>query len=468
MAPRRAGSHNSPYSAASARPGPSRRGSTLAQKVASALTAFETLLLSLWVVGFLAHLVTILADLVVRQFRRTSTTRKVLSCIIIVAAIEFLVPFIGTLTGPVASVERCLRVHRAAYAQAYNAVEDSLHRNLHRDIDMANCPSAAIGDYGPCLRNSLINSKRKGRVTYDAKDTMKFFIKFRPRLLEPRPRSFIFNLLTSDKPLFDISRLSPIQQEGLALWYECSYPPFGQTLTQPLNLSCPFQAFNLLFFHNTLGDGRMFLPTESVNRDPLPEHINQDLQNALTVSIPQEDAMERLHTRRILHIGATPLSKMTPLEVEHTPHNLAKILSQLLHEMLHVTHYIYTCPICYSDRCAAVDDPDVGGLGYRQTWLPLTVAIDLMLAKERVLEIPGVNWKEHRLNLHADRVAAAMKDETIIIQMQSESNGEETDSWGDLHLHWSMKDHLIDMMRDGDLNGSFPGQRPDPAPFVVA
>ena len=468
MAPRRAGSHISPYSAASARPGPSRRGSTLTQKFASALTAFETLLLSLWVVGFLAHLVTILADLVIRQFRGTSTTRKVLSCIIIVAAIEFLVPFIGTLTGPVASVERCLHVHRTAYAQAYNTAENSLHRSFERDIDIINCPSAAIGDYGPCLRNSLVHSQRKGRVTYDAKDTMKFFLKYRPRLLEPRPRSSIFNVLTSDKPSFNVSRLSPTQREGLVLWSKCSYPPFAQTLTQPLNLSCPFQAFNLLFFHNTLGDGQMFLPTESINHDTPPKHINRNLQDALTVSIPQEDAVDRFFTRRILHIGATPLLKMTSLVIEHTPHKLAKTLSQLLHEMLHVTQYIYTCPICYSDRCGAVDHPVVGGLRYRQMWLPLTVAIDLMLAKERVLEIPGVNWKEHRLNLHADRVAAAMKDTTIIIQMELESNGEEMDSWENLELSWRFQGRLIDMALDGDLNSSFPALRPDPAPFVVA
>ena len=467
MAPRRARSYKSPYIAASARPGPLRREYTLAQKVSIGLTIVETFLLSLWIIALLAHLVTILADFVARLFRRTGT-KKFLIGMTIIATVVIVVEIIGSLTAPVASLEGCLHVHRAAYAQADDKPILGLHRSLERDTNITNCPSAAKGDYRPCLRNSLNHGQRKGRVTYDTTDTMKFFLRCRPRLLEPRPRSSIFNLLTSDRPSFDVSRLSPTQREGLVLWSKCTYPPFGQTLTQPLNLSCPFQAFNLLFFHNTLGDGQMFLPTESINPDPPPKHIDEDLQDALSVSIPQEDLMDRFFTRRVLHIGATPLSKMTPLEIEHTPHNLAKILSQLLHEMLHVTQYIYTCPICYNDQCAALDHPNLGGLRYRQMWLPLTVAIDLMLAKEGVLEIPGVNWKEHRLDLHADRVAAVMKDRPVMLPMQSELNGEEWGSWEYICISEAFKGHAMDKMKDGTLETSFPAWRPDSAPFVVA
>ena len=472
MAPRRAATYRS-YSTPSSRPRPSSRDNPFVQLVQFVYEA-------LWIIAFinlLRHLVVILADFVARPFRRTepnvvarpvrSTGSKILTGITIFAIVGLVVEIIGALSSTDASLQSCKRAHRAAYAPADAPARYGVHRSLEHDTDIATCPSAAKGDYGPCLRNSLNHSKYDGRVTYDTTDTMKFFMRCRPRLLEPPPRSSIFNILSSDKPSFDVSRLSPTQREGLVLWSKCTYPRFRRTLTQPLNLACPFQAFNLLFFHNTLGDGKMFLPTKWINPHPPPEHIDDDLQDALSVSIPQEDPVDRFHTRRILHIGDTPLMKMTPLEIEHTPHNLAKILSQLLHEMLHVTQYIYTCPICYSDQCAAVDHPELGGVSYRQMWLPLTVAIDLMLAKEGVLEIPGVNWKEHRLDLHADRVAAAMKDPTVMLQMQGELNGEEWDSWEFMGLSNAFLLHEANEVADGTLNPYLPSWRPDSAPYVV-
>ena len=412
-------------------------------------------------IGYLAVLVRELTSL----FRRNDT-EKVLVGILVGAII--IVGIIGSLSGTDASLESCKDAHRAAYAQAEAPARFGLHRSLENDTDITNCPSAAKGDYGPCLRNSLNHSQYDGRVTYDTTDTMKFFLRSRPRLLQQPPRSSLFNILSSDKPSFDVSRLSPTQQEGLVLWSKCTYPRFGQTLTQPLNLSCPFQAFNLLFFHNTLGDGQMFLPTKSIYPDPPPEHTDYDLQSALAVSLPQKDTLDRAFPRRILHIGATPLLEMTPLKIEHSPHNLAKILSQLLHEMLHVTQYIYTCPICYSDQCAAVDHPDMGGLRYRQMWLPLTVAIDLLLANVGILEIPGVNWKEHRLDLHADRVAAVMKDPRMWVQMQAELNGEDWGSWEDMGIGGHFFAYTLKEMADGALKPGFPSSRPDSAPYVVA
>ena len=372
--------------------------------------------------GILARELTIL-------FRSTSSVvEKVLLGITFLATVICTLAIIRHLTGPVAGPEGCLHVHRAASGQAGAPTLFGVHRSLEHDTAITECPSAAKGDYGPCLRNSLNHSQSEGRVTYDTTDTMRFFWELRPRLLEPRPRLPISKLRASDKPSFNVSRLSPTQREGLILWSKCTYPPFGQTLTQPLNLSCPFQAFNLLFFHNTLGDGQMFLPTESIKLDPPPRHIDVDLQDALLVSIPNEDVVNRYFPPRILHIGATPSLKMTSLDIELTPYNLAKTLSRLLHEMLHVAQYIYTCPICYSRQCAPLGYPDFGRLRYAQMWLPLTVAIDLMLAKEGILEIPGVNWKEYRLDLHADRVAAAMKNKVVALHEQAELNGEE---WGE-------------------------------------
>ena len=399
---------------------------------------------------------------------RTTKVRVGITIVGIVA----IVGAIRSLTSPLASREACLHVHRKANARAGLPELLETHRNLEHDVDITNCPSAAKGDYRPCLRNSLNHSQSEGRLAYDNKDAMRFFWELRPRLLEPRPRSSIFNLLTSDKPSFNVSHLSPTQREGLVLWYKCTYPRFGQTLTQPLNISCPFQAFNLLFFHNTLGDGQMLHPTELINPDPPPKHIDQDLQRALFVSIPQEEFENRLYTPRILHIGATPLLKMTPVRIEHTPHNLAKILSQLLHEMLHVTQYIYTCPICYSDQCRVLPDyPDFGGFGDGQMWLPLLVAIDIMLAKEGILEIPGVNWREHRLDLHADLVTATMKNRHVAANIQSELNGEEWGHdlyWGDTIFSSSFVGHVVDLEADGILDFRFPSGRPHPAPFVVA
>ena len=423
----------------------------------------------LWI-GIL-WIISLLAESVARAFGRIETdTKKVLLGIIIVGTVVT-AGIIGSLAGSPTSLEGCSHLHREAFAQAGALAGLDEHRNLERDTDMTNCPSAANGDYRPCLRNNLNHSQNEGRQSYDTTDTMMFFWERRPRLLESRPRSSVFNLLTSDKPSFNVSRLSPTQREGLALWSKCTYPPFGQTLTQPLNLSCPFQAFNLLFFHNTLSDGQMFHPTESINPDPPPKHIDGDLLNALLVSIPQEDVVDRFFPRRILHIGATPLLKMTPLEIEHTPHNLAKMLSPLLHEMLHVTHYIYTCPICYSDACARLHYRDFGGLRHARMWLPLTVAIDLMLAKEGVLNIPGVNWKEHRLDLHADRVAAAMKNKRVVLPMQSELNGDELGgelSRDNVNFIETFNQYVIGKIDDGTLEPGFPSWRPDSAPYVVA
>ena len=410
-----------------------------------------------------------------RLFRRESTIiKRVKHGVMIVAAILVIRTDIGHLTGSIAGPEGCLHVHRAAYGPAGAPFPFDVHRSLARDIYKTNCPSAAKGDYGPCLRNSLNHSQHEGRVTYKTTEAMRFFWHFRPRLLEGPPRSSIFNLHTSDKPSFNVSRLSPTQREGLILWSKCTYPSFGQNLTQPLNLSCPFQAFNLLFFHNTLGDGRMFLPTESINPHPPPEHVDVDLQDALFVSVPNKDVGDRYFPRRILHIGATPLSEETPVKIEHTPHNLAKTLSQLLHEMLHVAQYIYTCPICYSRQCALHDYPDFGGLRYGQLWLPLTVAIDLMLAKEGILEIPGVNWKEHRLNLHADHVAAAMKNRGVAFYDEAELNGGLWAHVGFLPDGGGISENFRHNLAqgfgisDGSLDPSFPSWRPDPAPFVVA
>ena len=399
-------------------------------------------------------------------FRRKYTiAKRVLVGIIVVQAV------LNKITSPRPGLEECLSLHRAACAQSDAPEQYDLHRNLEHDVDITNCSSAAKGDYGPCLRNNLNHSQHKEQVAYDAEDTMRFFFGRRPRLLEPRPLASIFNYLTSDKHSFDVSYLSPTQREGLALWSKCTYPPFYQTLTQPLNLSCPFQAFNLLFFHNTLGDGQMFLSTESINRDPPPKRIDEDLQDALTVSVPQKDPVDRFFPRRILHIGATPLLNMTPPKIEHTPQNLAKILSQLLHEMLHVTHYIYTCPICYSEKCVPLGLPKFINLRFSQAWLPLTVAIDLMLAKEGVLKIPGVNWKEHRLNLHADHVAAAIKYKSVILPMQSELNGEERgprEPWRYVSFKAAYQGRLLDLMKDGIMDPDFPSWRSDSAPYVVA
>ena len=393
-------------------------------------------------------------------FRRNDTSTERVLVGIFVGAV-MIVGISGSLSGPGASLERCKHAHRAAFAEAEAPARFGLHRSLELDTEITNCPSAAKGDYGPCLRNSLNHSQHDGRVTYDTTDTMKFFLRNRPRLLELPPRSSLFNILSSDKPSFDVSRLSSTQREGLLLWSKCTYPRFGQTLTQPLNLSCPFQAFNLLFFHNTLGDGHMFLPTKSINPDPPPKDIDNDLQNVLAVSIPQEDPVDQFFTRRVLHIGTTPLLRITPLVIEHTPHNLAKVLSQLLHEMLHVTQYIYTCPICSSDQCAVRDYP-------RQLWLPLTVAIDLMLAKEGILEIPGVSWKEHRLDLHAERVAAVVKYKPMTLQMQAELNGEEWDTWEFVDIINAFQVKTIKEMENGILDPDLPSWRPDPAPYLVA
>ena len=434
--------------------------------------------------SLLGRFVAILTDFVARPFRRTETSRRtetprrtepprrtgnrVLVGLAIFLVVGFFIEVTGYLSSTDVSLERCKHAHRAAYARFDAPARFGVHRSLEHDTDISKCPSAAKGDYGPCLRNSLNSSKYDGRVTYDTTDTMNFFLRSRPRLLKQPLRSSIFNILSSDKPSFDVSRLSPTQREGLVLWSKCTYPRFGQTLTRPLDLSCPFQAFNLLFFHNTLGNGQMFLPTKWINPRPPPKHIDDDLQDALAVSIPQEDPMDRVYTRRILHIGATPLLKMSPLEIEHTPHNLAKILSQLLHEMLHLTQYIYTCPICYSDRCAAVDHPQLGGIRYKQMWLPLTVAIDLMLAKEGVLEIPGVNWKEHRLDLHADHVAAVSKDPAMSLQMQADLNGEEWDSWETIGFSDAFQAQELNEIAYGTLHPDLPSWRPDSAPYLVA
>ena len=420
-----------------------------------------------------SFIISVVAVILARASRITlKRTKKVLIGITIVG----IVIIIGTtrsLTTPVASPEACLHVHRKANARAGRPELMDIHRSLERDIDITNCPSAAIGDYRHCLRNNLNHSQAEGQLAYDSKDAMRFFWELRPRLLEPRPRSSIFNLLTSDKPSFNISRLSPTQREGLVLWSKCTYPPFRQTLTQPLNLSCPFQAFNLLFFHNTLGDGQMFHPTESINSDPPPKHIDLALQTSLFVSIPQEQFADRVCAPRILHIGATPLLKTTPVRIEHTARNLAKTLSQLLHEMLHVTQYMYTCPICYSDQCRVLPNKysDFDGFKDGQMWLPLLVAIDLMLAKEGVLEIPGVGWREHRLNLHADLVAAAMKNPKVDAHISSELNGEEWGyevSWEKAILSEASVRHLVDLSADGILDSRFPSSRSHPAPFVVA
>ena len=298
----------------------------------------------------------------------------------------------------------CSDAHHIALAQARHWIPFGHHRILERDTHIAYCSSAVEGDYLPCMRNNLNHSRYEGPVTYELMDSMRFFWERRPRLLEPSPRSSIFNLRTSAKHSFDVTSLSPTQREGLYMWSKCTYPPFGQTLTRPLNLSCPFQAFNLLFLYNTLGDGRMYLPAGSI--DPAAPPLKYTDKKTLSGSIPRDDPIYRFfHHPRILHVGSTPLSMMMPLEIENTPHNLATILSQLLHEMVHVAQYIYSCPICYSHHCADLDPYDLNRLRYGRLWLPLTVAIDLMLTKEGVLEIPGVNWKEHRLDLHTDRVA---------------------------------------------------------------
>ena len=184
--------------------------------------------------------------------------------------------------------EPCKHVHRQAYAQPCDEAPLGLHRSLERDTDITNCPSAATGDYGTCLRSSL-NHVNDGRVTYDTADSMnatKFFWVLRPRLLEPRPRSSIFNLFISDKPSFNVSRLTPTQREGLIMWSKCSYPPVGQTPTQPLNLSCSFQDFNLLFFQNTLSNGQTFGPTDQPEPYPVPESIHMDLLRTLSISAP--------------------------------------------------------------------------------------------------------------------------------------------------------------------------------------
>ena len=484
MAPRRAAAYK-PYSAPSSRSGPPRNNNPFVHLV-------QFLYQTLWMIAFirlLGELAVIIADFVTRPFRRTETSRrietprrtglpvrtetsrrtgnKVVVGLTIFVVVGVFIEVIGYLSSTDSRLESCVHAHQAAYARFDASTQFFVHRSLEQDTDIFFCASAAKGDYGPCLRNSLNSSKYDGRVTYDSADTMKFFLRSRPRLLEQPPRSSIFNILSSSKPSFDVSRLSPTQRKGLVLWSKCTYPRFGQTLTRPLNLSCPFQAFNLLFFHNTLGNGQMFHPTKGINPHPPPKHIDDDLQHALAVSIPQEYPVDRIHTRRILHIGATPLYQMSPLEIEHTPHNLAKILSQLLHEMLHVTQYIYTCPVCYSDQCAGVDHP-LGGVRYRQMWLPLTVAIDLMLAKEGVLEIPGVNWKEHRLNLHADHVAAVMKNPGTSLQMQADVNGEKWDYWEYIGISDAFQAHVLNQMADGTLHSDFPSWRPDSAPYLVA
>lgn len=197
------------------------------------------------------------------------------------------------------------------------------------------------------MRSSL-NHDHDGRVTYDTTDAMKSFWERRPRLLEPCPRSSIFDLLTFDKPSFNVSRLRPTQREGLIMWSKCIYSPFGQTSTQSLNLSCLFQAFNVFFFHNTLRSGQMFGPTDQHKPDRFPKNIYKDLLRTLSVSAPLIDAFAPptllpdsnrlvLRNTRLLYVIEPPphlLLKIRPLHIQYTPRNLARTLSQLLLKML--------------------------------------------------------------------------------------------------------------------------------------
>lgn len=327
--------------------------------------------------------------------------------------------------------EECNRLHREAYAQAGAPAPEMFHRSIQDDINMTNCPSAAEGDYGLCLRNSLNLAQHEARVTYFPADIMTFFWDRRPRLLEPRQASSIFFLPTSYKPGFNLSHLTPTQQKGLALWSKCTYPRFGQTPTQPLNLSCPFEAFNLLFFHNTLGHGNVLLDTDSINTDLPPELPQAEAARAFsgqagTVILPRLYSKSPLRFSVIdkapvmIELHPTFAPNISPLQPDHTPHNLAKSLSQLLHEMIHAATYLYSCPVCYSGNsgiappCPAVELHDFGARGHGPMWLALAVAIDLMLSQEGVLEIPGVSWKDHRLDLHVDRVVAQFEDAYVM------------------------------------------------------
>ena len=336
--------------------------------------------------------------------------------------------------------DECNRLHREAYAQAHASAPETLHRSIQDDINTTNCPSAAEGDYGRCLRNSLNLAQHEARVTYSPADVMTFFWDRRPRLLEPRQPSSIFFLPTSYKPAFNLSHLTPTQRKGLTLWSKCTYPRFGQTLTQPLNLSCPFEALNLLLFHNTLGHGSVLLDTDSINTDIPPELPQAEAARALsgqagTVILPRLYSSSPLRFSVIeippvmisLHLPLAP--NISPLQPDYTPHNLAKILSQLLHEMIHAATYLYSCPVCYSGNsgiappCPAVELLDFGARGHGPMWLALAVAMDLMLSQEGVLEIPGLRWKDHRLDLQADRVVAHFEDAYVmrrIVEMITE------------------------------------------------
>lgn len=335
--------------------------------------------------------------------------------------------------------KRCHRLHHEAYAQAGVPVpETTYHRSIQDDINMTNCPSATEGDYGLCMRNTFNHGQHEAPVTYFPEDVMKFFWNHRPRLLQARQASFISSLLrTSYKPAFNLSGLTPVQRGGLDLWFTCTYPRFGQTLTQPLNLSCPAQAFNLLFFHNTLGHGNAVLAVlgTSQNKSDIQEEQARAFSGqAGTLMFPRLNCTSPLRFSGIskappVAIGVYPTfaPNISPVQFDHTPHNLAQILSQLLHEMIHAVTYLYSCPICYTGKvtgipgikppCPYVEFRYFDVHGHGPIWLALAVAIDHMLNQEGVLEIPGVSWKHHRLDLHVDDVIAEFEDAHTMLRI---------------------------------------------------
>lgn len=132
----------------------------------------------------------------------------------------------------------------------------------------------------------------------------------------------------------------------------------------------------------------------------------------------------------VIGVYPTFAPNISPVQFDHTPHNLAKILSQLLHEMIHAVTYLYSCPICYTGKmpgipgimgnyapCPYVEFRYFDDHGHGPIWLALAVAIDHMLNQEGVLEIPGVSWKDHRLDLHVDDVIAEFEDAHTMLRM---------------------------------------------------
>ena len=220
--------------------------------------------------------------------------------------------------------------------------------------------------------------------------------------LLPRPKRSKWFWWSKTSAGLDTARLTPIQEEGLKRWYKCSLSPTNTTFSStpaPFDLPCAFEAFDLIFFAALFR--RHSIPLIWVPYSPsltfrglTSHHRNGSTDIKIRLPPPQRPTQNATITELWAYRhGQTP-----------------SIISTLLHEMIHATFEIYSCP---GQLCCPAPPPfpkstqpkhgsllpharTVGLTGHGPAFQTLALALDFLLYPA-LLGRPEEEWEQWEL-----------------------------------------------------------------------